>query len=128
MGRSKLCKNRSKLEALGTLWSSILIFTIAALIALLFSLLEKGVNLFQRDQLQNDDNNIGMSRAYFIGLWTVILSFITSTFRCWRSCIDDTLDNFFPMLLSANATSCFFSFILFFSTRVSIVLNLLNHF
>jgi hypothetical protein len=83
-------------------------------------MVQNKVSFFQGDQWENNDDTLSLPRGYLIAILTVGLSLVTSSFGFWRECcIKDKFDDLFPILLSVNAISWFFCFILFCSFRVS---------
>jgi len=110
-----------KTKSLGHFWIAILLFTLAALITIIFAIVQNEVMFFEGAEWDNNDS-IALTRAYFIGLWTVVLSLLTSTYGFWRQCLSSSsmssFDELSASLVSANGAICFFCFVMFISFEI----------
>ncbi len=119
---AEMSPSSRKSKSLGNFWIAILVFTVAALVSLIFAIVQNEVMFFEEAEWDNNDS-IALNRGYFIGLGTVVLSLLTSSYGYWRQCLTSSMSTFDELsasLVSANGALCFFCFVMFISFEVGI--------
>lgn len=113
------------LKSVGHIWMVIFILSIVSFITVLLALFQNEVEFFGEAVWQNNDN-IGLGRGYFIVLTTSVLTLLTSSYGHWRACVPAawvaTIDELATRLITANASLCLTSFILFSNILVCALL------
>lgn len=106
--------------ALNTAWFGILILTLIGFVSLIISMVQNEIPFFQFDEWQNfGGRDVSILRAYFVAIYTMLISFAVATYGFWRPCLKSskrkTLDIVFSGAASAAGSLVSACMILFLS-------------